>query len=335
MLTAAGDAVHVLPVLTALKRHMPASHVTWMLQPGPASLVRGHPALDEIIVFERARGWRAFLDVRRQLATRPFDVVLDLQTYLKAGVITAMTRAPRKLGYDRARARDLNWIFTNEHLPGHEPQHVQDEYLEFLAALGVPAAPLEWNLGPWPHERDWRREFAARFERPIATLVIGSSKPEKDWIAERWADVADVLAERYGMQTVLAGARSPRELATERIIMERARHKPASMLDSGLRRLVSILDCSSLVISLDTGPLHMAVALGRPTISLLGYANPKRVGPYRRFRDLMIDAYGDPGEDYPVSMDTRPGRMPRITVEQVVDRVAYWDRRYAPVGTRS
>ena len=94
-----------------------------------------------------------------------------------------------------------------------------------------------------------------------------------------------------------------------------------------MRKLVSILDASSLVLAPDTGPLHMAVALDRPAISLLGYTNPKRTGPYR-FRDLMIDAYGDPGEEYVASMENRPGRMERITVDDVLAKVRLWRERY-------
>jgi heptosyltransferase I len=132
---------------------------------------------------------------------------------------------------------------------------------------------------------------------------------------------------------VLVGGRSPRELAAERVIMQRTRCKPVSALGSGLRRLVAILDGSSLVLSPDTGPLHIAVALDRPAVSLIAYSNPKRVGPYRKFRDLMIDAYGDPGEDYPVSMENRPGRMPRITVRDVLEKVERWKLRYAEGST--
>ena len=133
------------------------------------------------------------------------------------------------------------------------------------------------------------------------------------------------------MQVVLVGGRSARELNAERIVMERARHKPRSELGSGLRKLVSILDASSLVLSPDTGPLHMSVALDRPVISLMGYTNPKRTGPYRKFKDLIIDAYGDPGENYPISMENRPGRMARIETRDVLEKVALWQRRYAGV----
>ncbi len=328
MLTAVGDAVHVLPVLNAIKRNYPDAHITWVLQPGPASLVRGHPAVDEVLVFDRRRGWRAFLDVRRELAQRPFDLVLDLQTYLKAGLITAFTRAPRKVGYDRGRGRDLNWLFTTERIADARARHIQDEYLEFLNHLDIPAEPLAWGLGPWEHEAEYRRSITDRFDRPVAALVIGSSKPAKDWVAGRWAEVAASLAADFGLQPVLVGSRTEREAEVERTIVQATGTDVVSLLDSGLRRLVSILHASTLVISLDTGPLHMAVALDRPVISLLGYSNPLRTGPYRRFHDLMLNAYGETERNGELTRDTRPNRMLTITVRDVLDRVELWRTRY-------
>jgi heptosyltransferase I len=326
MMSAVGDTVHVLPVINALKRRTPHCHITWVLQPGPASLARGHPSVDDIIVFDRRGGMGAFLDVRQQLHARAFDLVIDLQVYFKAGVITAFTRAPVKLGFDRARAHDFNWLFTTHRIPPHAPQHVQDQYLEFLAALGIPAEPLEWGLGPWPDERQAQRDFFAKLDRPAAAMVIGTSRMEKDWLPERWAKVADALWSDYGLQPVLVGGESPRERETAAAILRAARCKPLAALGSGLRPLVSILDGSALVISLDTGPLHMAIALDRPVVSLLGYLNPKRIGPYRRSHDLMIDAYGNPGEDYPITQDKRPGHMLRITAPDVLEKVERWRR---------
>ena len=331
MMSAVGDAVHVLPVINALKRANPRTRITWVLQPGPATLVRGHRSVDEIIIFDRARGWRAFADVRSELAKRRFDLVINLQVYFKAGIVTALTRSAVKLGFDRARARDLNWLFTNSKIPAHTVQHVQDQYFEFLGPLGVSPEPVEWDLGPWPDERAWQREFIASVNRPVASIVIATSKPEKDWIPERWAEVADALYLRYGMQVVLVGGTSERERIAERIVMERTSHKPRSELGSGLRKLVSILDASSLVLSPDTGPLHMSVALDRPVISLMGYTNPKRTGPYRKFHDLMIDVYGEPGENYPISMENRVGRMKRIETQHVMEKVALWKERYGGV----
>ena len=204
MMSAVGDTVHTLPVITALKRHAPGCRITWVLQPGPASLVRGHPAVDEIVLFEKAKGWHAYLDARRRLAG-PFDLVLALQVYFKAGLLTALLKAPVKLGFDRARARDGNWLVTTDRIPPHPPQHVQDQYFEFLHCLGVPPEPVTWDLGPWPHEREAQRRFFAALARPAVALAIGTSDREREWPAARWAELSDALVERYGMQPVLAG----------------------------------------------------------------------------------------------------------------------------------
>jgi heptosyltransferase I len=326
MMSAIGDAVHVLPVVTALRRQAPRCHITWILQPGPAALVRGHPAVDEVVLFEKAKGWRAYAELRRTL--RPFDLVLDLQVYFKAGLVTALATAPVKLGFDRRRARDLNWLVTTHRIPPHADQHVQDQYFEFLAALGVDSEPVTWDLGPWPAEREAQRAFFARLERPAAALVVGTSDPEREWLPERWAAVADALHQRWGLQPLLVGGRTPRELATEQAILAGARHPVISTLGAPLRDMVGILEGSALVISLNTAPLHMAVALGTPAISLHGAWNPKRTGPYRRFHDLVVDAYGEPGEAYPISMVKKTGRMGRITVEQVLERAQRWSERY-------
>ncbi|MFI5233893.1 MAG: glycosyltransferase family 9 protein [Gemmatimonadales bacterium] len=328
MMSAVGDAVHVLPVISAIKRANPATHITWVLQPGPATLVRGHPLVDEIVLFDRSAGLRGFTDIRRALRARRFDLVINLQVYFKAGIITSFTRAPVKLGFDRARARDFNWIFTTDKIAPHAMQHVQDQYFEFCDWLGVPHDRAAWGLGPWAGEHEWQREFFSKLERPAAPIVVATSKPDKDWMPERWAEVCDALYADFGMQAVLVGGRSPREEHAERVIVAAARHKPVSALGSGLRKLVSIFDGAALVLSPDTGPLHISVALDRPVVSLIGYSNPKRVGPYRKFRDLMIDVYGDPGEDYPVSMENRTGRMPRIRVRDVLDKIELWRTNY-------
>ena len=106
-----------------------------------------------------------------------------------------------------------------------------------------------------------------------------------------------------------------------------------SALGSGLRNLVGILDASSLVLAPDTGPLHMSVALDRPVISLMGYTNPRRTGPYKKFHDLIVDAYGEPGEAYGITMENRVDRMPRISVRDVLDRVERWRATYQSVVT--
>ncbi len=329
MMSAVGDAVHTLPVINAIKRHNPQSHITWILQPGPATLVRGHPNVDDIILFDRSKGLRGFLDIRAELAKRQFDLVINLQVYFKAGIITTFTQSPIKLGFDKARARDGNWLFTNEKIPARPIQHVQDQYFEFLEYLKIPHEPIEWNLGPWENEVPWQTEWRSKFDRPIASIVVATSKPQKDWAPERWAEVCDALYHDFGLQPVLVGGQSEREVLAERIIRERAKVPPVSALGSGLRKLVSILDASALVLAPDTGPLHMSIALDKPTISLMGYTNPKRTGPYCKFHDLLVDAYADGDDDYKPTMENKLDRMPNITVTDVLDRVQVWKERYS------
>jgi heptosyltransferase I len=181
MMSAVGDAVHVLPVLHSLKQANPAMKVTWILQPGPAMLVRGHQHVDEIILFDRTQGVRGFLAIRSQLRSREFDLVIDLQVYFKANIVTSFINATVKLGFDFARARDLNWLFTTHRIPAHAMQHVQDQYLEFCDWLGAPTAPVVWGLGSWnKEEKVWQKQFYSRLTRPPVPIVVATSKLQKN-----------------------------------------------------------------------------------------------------------------------------------------------------------
>ncbi len=327
MMSAVGDAVHTLPVVTALKRHDPGSRITWILQPGPAALVAGHPDVDEIIEFDRKRGWRAFADIRTRLAGRRFDIAIALQVYFKASVVLSFAKAPIKLGFDRARARDMNWLFTSHRIPAHPPQHVQDQYFEFLEYLGVDPHPIEWKLEPTAEEIARYARVIEPDDRPLAAFVVGTSKPAKEWPAERYAELVDRLAER-GVRSVIVGGRSDRELTAAHAVERLARTPPIDLLEWDLRKLVYVLSRADVLVSPDTGPLHIGVALGTPSVALMGYTNPLRVGPYERFHDLLVDAYGEPGEDYPISARYRENRMERITVDEVVRKVELALTRY-------
>ncbi len=326
MMSAIGDTVHVLPLIHAIKRKAPTAKVTWVLEAGGASLMRGHPLVDEIIVHDK--GFDGLRLLRRKIGRRKFDLLIDLQVAMKAGLATAAIPAKIKLGFDRARARDLNWLFTNRRIPPHEGQHVQDQYLEFLAHLGVPAEPLEWSLGPWPGEENQLAGMLRKLDRRTVALTIASSVLERDWMVERWSDLADALYDKHGLQPVLIGGKSAKESAIADAIMKRVRAPLISALGCSLRELVGVLHASALVISPDTAPVHMAVALDVPVIALNGYTNPRRTGPYRKFHDLLIDAYWDPGETPSATQDYRAGRMERITVTDVLAKVRVWEKVY-------
>lgn len=334
MLSTAGGAVWTLPLLNAIKRQHPGARITWIIQPGAALLIEGHPAVDRIIPFDRASGLGAYGQVRRAVASERFDAVLVLQAYLKAAAVGALLPTSNRIAIDRSRARDLAWVFPANRLSAKPVGHMQDQYLEFLEPLGVGAEPVTYRLGPWERERDWQRRFFEQFTRPAVPLVIGTTKDEKDWAPENWSDLIDILWHDFALEPVLVGGRSRRELDAEQAILARARHKPKSALGSGLRRLLAILDGSVLAISPDTGPLHMAVAINKPVIGLYGYTNPKRTGPYRKFGDLLVDAFGDANEEYSAAEPNRPGRMQLITLGDVLDRVERWRSTYASSGPK-
>ena len=325
MLSALGDAVHVLPVVNALRRTWPEARISWVIQPVPHALVRGHPAVDEFIVFHRRRGigaWTSYRELQRAFAGRRFDLLLNLQVYLKAGLITAIAPARIKLGFDRARARDLNWLFTTHRIPPRPVGHVQDQYFEFLEHLGVDPAPVEWRIDLTEEERTAQRAFFDRLDRPACGIIVATSKPAKNWAPERYARVIDALESRFGLRAVLIGGPSAVEREAADRIIGLARHKPLNALADDVRRAVWLLDGCRLVISPDTGPLHIARALDTPVIGLYGYTNPKRYGPYRKYGDLVVDGYArHAGEDYPPSMVYRPDGMGRVTVEAVLERV--------------
>ena len=331
MLSALGDAVHVLPVANALKRAWPECRITWVIQPLPHQLVQGHPAIDDFVIFYRRRGvagLRAFLDVRRALAGRRFDLLLGLQVYFKAGLITAIAHADVKLGFDRARARDAQWLFTNRRIPARGQRHVQDQYLEFVEYLGVDPEPLAWDLRLSDEERTAQTDFFAELDRPSCAVVLGTSRVEKNWSAEGYARVLERVESEHGLRPVIIGGPSPVE---RRIADEVLSATGASVIDAlgdDLRKLVWILEGSALLISPDTGPLHISRALGTPVVGLYGYTNPKRTGPYRAFEDLIVDGYAEyPGEQYPIASTYRDG-MERITVDGVLQKVSLAMERY-------
>ena len=333
MLSALGDAVHVLPVLNALKRAWPHSRITWVIQPVPYQLVKDHESVDDFIVFNRRRGLDAvesYREVRRAMKGRRFDLLINLQVYFKAGLITAMAPAKVKLGFDRRRARDMNWLFTTHRIPPHAPDHVQDQYFEFVEHLGIDPEPVEWRLTLSEEERVAQREFFAPLGRTCA-IVVGTSKPSKNWAPNRYARVIEALEAEFGLRCVLVGGPSSIEQDAAERITEISRVKPILALGNDVRRLLWLLDGSSLVISPDTGPLHMARAIDKPAIGLYGYTNPKRYGPYRKFTDLIVDGYArDESEVYPISAEYRSDGMHRVTVGAVLDRVKLALERYPP-----
>ncbi|MFQ5680399.1 MAG: glycosyltransferase family 9 protein, partial [Gemmatimonadota bacterium] len=314
-----------LPVVASLRRAWPESRIAWAIQPGPHRLMRGHPAVERFLLFRRELGMRALGDFRRQVRPLRFDLVLDCHRHFKAGLVTWMADAPVKLGFDRRRARDFTWLFTTHRLPAREPGHVQEGYFEFLEYLGVPVV-REWDFHFTEEEEAARRAFFTRLGAPGLAVVLRSSRPEKDWTLEGFARVLEMAVD-LGLRPLLVGGRTAPEerAAAELRAVCRAPVEDARADDP--RRLAWLLAGSAVALAPDTGPLHIAVALGTPTVGLYGATDPRRSGPYERFGELLVDRYPARGARRP-SPRVRPEGMRRITVSEVGEKLELAVRRY-------
>ncbi|HKJ93483.1 MAG TPA: glycosyltransferase family 9 protein [Longimicrobiales bacterium] len=329
LLTGLGDVVHGLPVVNALKRDDPARRITWVVEPIPAPLLHGHPAIDDVVVYHMRRGVAGVRELWRTLHSRDFDLAVNLNIYFKSVWPTVLSGAPVRWGFDRTRSRDMVWLFHNRRLPERPRRHTQDMFLEFLDVLGVAPEPLAWNLALTDAERAEHASFfdALGRDRPVVSIVPATANPKKDWFADRFARVVDALEHDFGYRTLLVGGPSERERHIAADIEAKASASPVNALGDGIRRLMWLLAGSDLVIAPDTGPVHIARALAVPVIGLYGHTNPWRVGPYRWCHDLWVDAYTDAAPD-PSAWDPKLDRMERITVDEVLERVERARLRY-------
>ncbi len=325
MLSAIGDAVHVLPVIHALKAHRRDLEITWVIQPVPHELVEHHPDVDRFVTFKRVRGrllagelWRC----TNALRAHRYDLAIGLQVYLKAGLLLLGSGARARLGFDRARARDAQWLFSTHRIPPRPAAHVQDQYIEFLDHLGVPRIEPHWGLELTNAEITSRTEYFRAFTRPVCGLIVGTSKKEKNWSPKGYARVVDALETDFGMKPLLLGGPSVAEAEAARQIQSLLNRPVAASLGPGVRRLLWQISGCELLISPDTGPLHMARAIDVPVVGLYGFTNPKRTGPYRKYTHLVVDGFArSPDEDAGIDLPNRPEGMSRVTVDAVLAKV--------------
>ncbi len=278
-LSAIGDISHTLPVVRTLQARWPQTRLTWIIGRTEYGLVGDIPGID-FIIFDKARGWHAYADVRKALRGRRFDVLLHMQMSLRASLISLLVRAPLKLGFDRARAKDLQWLFTNARIAHRPEQHVVDSLFGFAEALGINDRALRWDI-PIPEAA--HRFAAAQLPGDQPTLLISpcSSKAHRNWTAAGYAAVADYAIERHGMRVVLSGGRRTVEREYGDAIKARMRHPALDLIGaSDLKQLLALLERSTVLLSPDAGPAHLATATGTPVIGLYACTNPDRARPY-------------------------------------------------------
>ena len=291
-LSAIGDVVHAMPVAVALKRHLTDVRVTWVVEAREATLLTRHPDVDDVIVAD-TRGWRrtrprwrALRDARavgRVLRARAFDVVLDLQGLLKSGLLTAATRAPRRIGFAPPFLRErASAMFTNERVePPPAARHVVEQYLSLLTPLGIPSGPIEFRL-PIDADAEGRVErfLADAGIKPHDALVVlnaGAGRADKRWPVTHHAALVRGLSAHAGARVVTLWG--PGEEDDARAIADAAPGALPAPATS-LHELAALVRRARLVVAGDTGPLHIAAAVGTPCLGLYGPTSPDRNGPY-------------------------------------------------------
>ncbi|MGH8370354.1 MAG: glycosyltransferase family 9 protein, partial [Gammaproteobacteria bacterium] len=294
-LSAVGDVCHTLPVVRTLQAAWPESRFTWIIGKLEASLVGDIPGI-EFIIFDKAQGRAAYGDLRRRLAGRHFDLLLHMQLSLRASLASLLAiRADDKLGFDRERAHDLQWLFTNRRIPHRDRQHVMDSLFGFAEACGVSSRELRWDI-PIPHDA----EAFARAQIPddSPTLVISPCanarfRNFRNWRAEHYAAVADYAVKQHGLRVILSGGPSAVEREVGDRILAAMKTTPLDLIGkTSLKQSLAILRRATALISPDSGPVHMGTTVGIPVIGLYATTNPDRAGPYLSQR-WRVDRYPD------------------------------------------
>lgn len=336
-LSALGDVTHVLPLLHTLRRAWPDLAITWVIGKGEHRLLAGLPGV-RFVEYDKKTGLAGMRALRRELGQR-FDVLLQLQVSARANLLSAFIPARRRIGYDRSRSKDGHGLFINERIADRPGLHVLDAIGSFCEPLGLVREDVIWNMPVPDDAHAWARAQWEDDGRPVLMVSPCSSHALRNWRADRHAALAD-HAVSAGWRIVLCGGRSELERATGDAILA-AMSSADGVLDligkDTLKQLPALLARADLLVTPDSGPMHIANAMGAKVLGLHAATNPHRSGPYsdRRF---CVDRYDAAARKYrgkPASelkWGTRieaEGLMDLITVE---DAVAAFERYRAGTG---
>ena len=291
-LSAIGDTCHTVPVVRAIQRAWPQTQLTWIVGRVEHELLAGLSGV-RFVILEKRRGLAGYAGVRRRLRGRRFDVLLHMHASWRANLASLLVRADLRVGMDRARARDAQWLFCNRRIPARPRQHVMDGLLEFVRLLGIETGEPSWDI-PLP---DSARAFAEHYidsSRP--SLVISPVSGQRlrnyrNWSAERYAAVADYASRQCGARVLLCGGRTRLEHDYGQEIGRRARCPVVNLIGATtLKQLLALLERASVLLCPDSGPAHMATAVGTPVVGLYATSNRHRTGPYLS-QHLVADSY--------------------------------------------
>jgi heptosyltransferase I len=334
-LSAIGDTCHAAAALRALQAAWPTTRFTWIIGKLEARLMSATLPGVEFITFEKRAMTRELLRLRDTLKARRFDLLLDLQLSIRASLVSTLVSSPVKLGFDRLRAHELQWLFTNAQVAPAAAEHVLDSFLGFVRACGIDPGAPSWGITLPSGALD----YAARLiPDDRATLVISpcSSHPARNWSAWRYAAVADHAVRIHGMRVILAGGRSEEEQRMGAMIEaaagadQRAKSSIVNQIGKDtLPELLGLLSKATVLLSPDSGPVHMATMVGLPVIGLYAATRTARAGPYYsrqwcvdKYDDAARKVFGKPAEKLPWTKKIeRPGVMDLIDVQEVTEKL--------------
>ena len=331
-LSAVGDVCHTLPVLRTLQTAWPETRFTWIIGKLEATLVGDIPGI-EFIIFDKSKGLRAYRELRHALRGRQFGLLLHMQMSLRASLASALAvRSPVKLGFDRERAHDWQWLFTNRRIPYIPRQHVMDSLFGFAEACGVTQRVLRWDIPIPATAQSFAREH---IPNGVPTLIISPCanarfRNFRNWRAERYAAVADYAAQKHGLRVILTGGPSEVERDYGAHIESAAHIKPLNLIGrTNLKQLLALLQRAMALITPDSGPAHMGTATGTPIIGLYASTNPDRAAPYlsrhwcvNRYPEAMRKFNHQDAETAPWGTRVRdPQAMDLVTVSDVTEKL--------------
>jgi len=333
--SALGDVTHVVPLVRTLQAAWPQTRLTWIVGKLEHKLV-GDIAGIEFAVFDKRAGIAGYHAVRQALGARHFDALLHMQVALRSNLLSLAVHAKRRIGYDRARSKDLHGLFVRERIPARTGEHVLDAMGSFVEPLGLKQTQVRWDL-PIPDDaRAWAMEQWPDDGQPTLLLSPASSHALRNWRAERYAAVADHAATALRMRVVLTGGPSVAERALGDAIIASMRTRPLDLIGKDtLKRALALYQRASIVLTPDAGPMHMANAVGARVLGLHAASNPARSGPYSD-RRWCVDRYDDAARKYlhkpasEIPWGTKieyPGVMDLVTVDDVLEKLEAASRK--------
>jgi 3-deoxy-D-manno-octulosonic-acid transferase/heptosyltransferase-1 len=296
-LSAIGDVIHTLPAVNAIRRQYPHAHISWLIEEDAADLILGHSALNRVMISKRKKwlkglrgaNWRENLkhivDFIQTLRDTHYDLVIDFQFLLKSGVLIGLTRADRKIGFDRGMEHmEHSYLFLNERVPPVDMEvHALERNLMLIRHLDVDCQRVEYNLPIRPYHfqllRDDLNLQGYNPSQPLVAMNPVAKWETKLWSAPKFAQLADRLIQTYGVSVVFTG--SPQDVAQTAAIASLMKNPAIDMAGkTTLKSLAALYQKTVMLITTDTGPMHLAAAVNTPTVALFGPTAPWRTGPY-------------------------------------------------------